>query len=205
MGLKVMRYVSRGWQERGPGMDVHRFLPLLVLLLMVSVLPPAHGADCAPALDFTVHTLVDNKPVHLCEQWQGKVVVIVNTASKCGYTPQYEGLEALYETYREQGLVILGFPSNDFGGQEPGTAGEIATFCKNTYGVLFPMYKKSNVAQRHADPLYRYLGERAGGYPRWNFHKYLLNRKGELVGSYASQFTPKQLEAKIVPLLSEQP
>lgn len=175
---------------------------LLTGLLGLSV---SQAESCAPALDFTVNTLVGDEPIHLCKAWQGKVVVIVNTASKCGYTPQFEGLEHLYERYREQGLVILGFPSNDFGGQEPGSPQQIESFCKNTYGVIFPMYKKTHAAKEKAAPLYRYLGEQAGQYPRWNFHKYLLNRKGELVGSFPSQFTPQQLEAKIVPLLAEKP
>ncbi len=178
---------------------------LLWLLMMGGWTPLVQGGDCAPALDFTVNTLADNQPVHLCEAWQGKVVVIVNTASKCGYTPQFDGLERLYERYRERGLVILGFPSNDFGAQEPGSAKQIQSFCKNTYGVIFPMYNKTHAAKDKADPLYRYLGEKTGQYPRWNFHKYLLNRKGEVVGSFPSQFTPEQLEKEVLPLLADKP
>lgn len=186
-------------------MQTMRTLPTLLLFLMEGWSSQAMGRECAPALDFTVTTLVDNRPVHLCEAWQGKVVVIVNTASKCGYTPQFDGLERLYERYRERGLVILGFPSNDFGGQDPGSAQEIQHFCKNTYGVIFPMYQKTHAAKEKADPLFRYLGEQAGAYPRWNFHKYLLDRKGNLVGSFPSQVTPEQLEQKILPLLTDKP
>jgi glutathione peroxidase len=115
---------------------------------------------------------------------------VVNTASYCAFTPQYEGLEALYTRLRERGLVVLGFPSNDFGGQEPGTERAIKRFCRFTYGVRFPMYAKMHVRQDNADPLYRTLGEAAGEYPQWNFHKYLLDRSGKVVGSFPSQVEP---------------
>lgn len=155
---------------------------------LVLVMPAA--AACPPGLDFSLRPLAGGEPVHLCERYGGKVVMIVNTASKCGYTPQYEGLESLYETYRAQGLVVLGFPSNDFGNQEPGTEKQIQAFCRLTYGVRFPMFEKTHAGQRNADPLYRWLGETAGEYPRWNFHKYILDREGRLVGSYPSQVRP---------------
>ncbi len=151
---------------------------------------PAQAWSCAEALDFEIRPLGEPKPVHLCERYQGKVVLIVNTASKCAFTPQYEGLEALYDRYRDRGLVVLGFPSNDFGNQEPGSEAQIQSFCRLTYGVRFPMFEKTHAARRNADPIYRHLGELAGEYPKWNFHKYLLDREGRLVGSFRSQIGP---------------
>ncbi len=144
---------------------------------------------CHPNLDFTVRSLNDNKEVHLCDVYRGKVVLIVNTASKCAFTGQYEDLEALYSKYRDDGLVVLGFPSNDFGNQDPGSEKEIQSFCRTTYGVEFPMFQKSYVKQKHADPLFKQLGDQAG-YPKWNFYKYLLNRQGELVQKYSSFASP---------------
>jgi len=160
-------------------------------------------AACPPALDFTVRALNGGQAVNLCEAYRGKVVLIVNTASKCGYTYQYEGLESLYDRYRDQGLVVLGFPSNDFANQEPGNEAQIQEFCRLTYGVRFPMFAKTRVAREHADPLYRLLGETAGEYPRWNFHKYLIGRDGQLAGSFGSAVEPLggELRARIESLL----
>lgn len=158
------------------------------VFLLIS--PSVYATECSPALDFSIRTLNGSEPVRLCEHYQGEVVLIVNTASKCAFTPQYKGLEALHETYKPRGFAVLGFPSNDFGGQEPGTENQIQTFCRLTYGVKFPMFEKTHAAKRQADPLYRYLGEAAGEYPRWNFHKYLVDRQGRLVGSFASHVTP---------------
>ena len=145
---------------------------------------------CAPALDFKKRVLAGEEQVHLCEAYRGKVVLIVNTASKCGYTPQYEGLEALYRRYRERGLVVLGFPSNDFA-QEYSSEEKIQDFCRLTYSVEFPMFAKTGVRQGAADPFYERMAGLAGEYPRWNFHKYLLNRDGNLVGSFPSQTRPE--------------
>jgi glutathione peroxidase len=145
---------------------------------------------CSDILNFTVNTLSKNKPVNLCTEYKGKVLLIVNTASKCAYTPQYKGLEALYEQYKSKGFVVLGFPSNDFGKQEPGTEAQIKDFCELTYSVKFPMYSKTKVTAKNADPLYKKLGEIAGEFPRWNFHKYLIDRNGKLVGSFKSQVKP---------------
>lgn len=158
---------------------------------------------CPETLSYTVKTLNENKRVNLCQAYAGKVLLIVNTASKCAYTPQYNGLEAMYEKYKDRGLVVLGFPSNDFGKQEPGTESEIKDFCKLTYGVKFPMYSKTKVTKNNADPLYRTLGKIANEYPRWNFHKYLLDRKGNIVGSFKSSVKPNnpQLINKIEQLL----
>lgn len=161
---------------------------LLVLLLLLPT--AAIAAECPQTLDFRKRALADDRVVDLCREYAGKVILLVNTASKCAYTPQYDGLEALYRRYKDQGLVVLGFPSNDFGSQEPGTEQQIQSFCRLTYGVEFPMFEKTRVRQGMADPLYQTLGDIAGEYPRWNFHKYLLNRDGELVGSYRSSVKP---------------
>jgi glutathione peroxidase len=161
-----------------------------LMFALVLAGPAAHAASCPAALDFHLRPLGQPEQVHLCEQYAGKVVLIVNTASKCGFTPQYEGLEALYEQYKDRGLVVLGFPSNDFGNQEPGTEQQIQQFCRLTYGVRFPMFEKTHASESRADPIYRLLGDTAGEYPRWNFHKYLLDREGKLVGSFASQVRP---------------
>jgi glutathione peroxidase len=142
---------------------------------------------CPPILDRSLPRLQDDAPQHLC-QFAGKVVLVVNTASYCGFTRQYEGLEALYRRYRDRGLVILGFPSNDFS-QEPGSSQEIAELCFNTYGIKFPMFAKISVAGAGADPLFAELGRQAGP-PKWNFYKYLIGRDGKVLGSYASLTGP---------------
>lgn len=121
----------------------------------------------------------------------GKVVLAVNTASECGFTPQYEGLEALYQRYRERGLVIIGIPSDQFGGQEYADDAEIARFCKINFGVSFPMYTRSSVIGDDAIPLYRALAEATGEVPRWNFHKYLIARDGRALGAWDSRVTPE--------------
>ncbi len=151
----------------------------------------ATDSTCPDALRFSVRPLGDGEVVNICEKYLGQVVMIVNTASKCGYTPQYEGLENLYRTYREKGFVILGFPSNDFGGQEPGTEKEIKEFCRLTYGVEFPMFQKTHASKSKADPVYKTLARLSGEYPAWNFHKYIIDRKGKLVASYNSKVTPQ--------------
>ena len=149
---------------------------------------------CPITLDFTKRALASDQAVNLCKAYLGKVVVVVNTASKCGYTPQYDGLEALYRKYKDMGLVVLGFPSNDFGGQEPGSEKQIQNFCRLTYGVEFPMFEKSRVARHHADPVYQMLGTLAGEFPQWNFHKYILDRNGNLVASFNSKVEPQSKE-----------
>jgi len=154
--------------------------------------------------DFTAETL-DGKPAPLSD-WKDKVVLIVNTASKCGFTPQYEGLEALYKKYRDRGLVVLGFPCNQFGAQEPGNAEEIANFCSLTYEVDFPMMRKIDVNGPATHPLYAYLKRAKKGIlgsegVKWNFTKFLVDRKGEVVGRYAPTDTPASLEGAIEKLL----
>lgn len=160
------------------------------------------AGNCPAALNFRFPRLQDESSQNLC-QYAGKVVVVVNTASYCGFTPQYEGLEALYSRYRERGLVVLGFPSNDFS-QEPGSAKEISDFCYNTYGVKFPMLGKSHVRGDEANPMYAMLAKETGTAPKWNFYKYLIDRKGQVVGSYNSMVKPddKQFVSKIEELLS---
>lgn len=142
------------------------------------------------AHDFTLTGLY-GKPLPLA-QFKGHPLLVVNTASECGYTPQYEGLEELWQTYRDKGLVVLGVPSNDFGGQEPGTAGEIASFCKVNYGVTFPLADKTVVKGAGADPFYVWAGSQAGadGQPKWNFHKYLFGADGRFIGWFSTQAKP---------------
>ena len=149
------------------------------------------AATCVPALDFEVRRLAGDESVRLCDAYQGKVVLMVNTASKCGFTGQYEGLEALYDKYRERGLVVLGFPSNDFGNQEPGSEAQIQEFCRLTYSVQFPMFEKVHVKRGKADPLYQYLAQQTGVYPKWNFYKYLIDREGKVVDYFSSITSPE--------------
>jgi glutathione peroxidase len=148
-------------------------------------------AACGEALAFTTHTLVDKKQVNLCETYGGQVVLIVNTASKCAFTPQYEGLETMYRKYQARGFVVLGFPSADFANQEYKGEKQIQEFCRLTYGVQFPMFEKTRVAEHQAGPMYRKLAQLSGQYPQWNFHKYLIDRNGKLVGSFASGIPPE--------------
>ena len=142
-------------------------------------------AACPALLDRTMDSLLD-EPQSLCE-YAGKVLLVVNTASQCGYTPQYEGLEALYRKYKSRGLVVMGFPSNDFGGQEPGSNKEIAAFCVNQYAIDFPMFAKTELKK---NPLYADLAKATGTAPRWNFHKYLVDRSGRQVQSFDTRVAP---------------
>ncbi|KQW90047.1 glutathione peroxidase [Massilia sp. Root418] len=150
----------------------------------------APAASCPAILKQSFNRLQDEAPQDLC-QYAGKVILVVNTASYCGYTKQYEGLEALYGKYSAKGLVVLGFPSNDFGKQEPGSAKEIADLCYNTYGVKFPMFAKTVVSGSAANPLYANLIKATGKTPAWNFHKYLIDRNGKVVESFPSKVTPE--------------
>ncbi|MFG0315030.1 MAG: glutathione peroxidase [Phycisphaerales bacterium] len=150
---------------------------------------------------------IDGKPVKL-EKYEGKVILMVNVASKCGLTPQYKGLEALYDKHKEDGLVVLGFPANNFGNQEPGTDEQIAEFCTLNYGVSFPMMSKISVKGKDAHPLYKQLAaqpEPVGGEPQWNFDKFLINRKGEVVVRHGPRVTPEDpaLNEDIKRLLDE--
>lgn len=143
---------------------------------------------CPPLLRHTPLRLQDELPQPLC-QYRSKVLLIVNTASYCGFTGQYQGLEALHTRYKDRGLVVLGFPSNDFS-QEGGSNAQIADFCENTFGVKFPMFAKSRVVGADASPLYRELKAQSGEAPRWNFHKYLVGRDGKVAGSFGSAVEP---------------
>jgi glutathione peroxidase len=158
------------------------------------------GYACPALLNRSMQTL-EERDQSLCA-YAGQVVMVVNTASECGYTPQYEGLEALYKKYRARGLVILGFPSNDFGGQEPGSNKQIAAFCVNQYAIEFPMFAKSELKK---NALYADLAKAAGVAPRWNFHKYLIDRGGRRVLSFDTRVAPEdpQLAAAIERLLTE--
>ncbi len=154
----------------------------------VPLAPAAAAAACPALLQHTFARLQDEKPQSLC-QYAGKVLVVVNTASYCGFTGQYAGLEALHAKYKDRGLVVLGFPSNDFA-QEKDSNQEIAAFCENTFGVKFPMFAKSSVTGRQASPFFKQLAAQ-GGAPRWNFYKYLIGRDGQLVASYGSMTSPQ--------------
>ena len=169
---------------------VHFQIKVLTLLIILGI-GPVQADEQADVLDVEVRRLSSDQVVNLKQEYAGKVVLIVNTASRCAFTDQYEGLEALHAEYRERGLVVLGFPSNDFGAQEPGTEARIRDFCRLTYGVKFPMFAKTHVREGTADPLFTALGETAGRYPQWNFHKYLVDRDGRLVDDYPS-ITPPQ-------------
>ena len=161
----------------------------------LTVWATAAAAACPALFDHRFNGLVSDRPVDLC-QYAGKVVLVVNTASHCGYTPQYSGLEQLYRRYREKGVVVLGFPANDFGRQEPGTNGEIARFCEENFGVSFPMFEKSpDDRPLRANPFFAQLIAATNRPPRWNFHKYLIDKRGR-VTSFDSDVEPQS-----VPLL----
>lgn len=163
----------------------------VLTLLTILGLGPVQAAPQQDLLDHDARRLGGEETVNLKQTYAGKVVLVVNTASRCAYTNQYEGLEALYAKYHDHGLVILGFPSNDFGGQEPGTEAQIKDFCRLTYGIKFPMFAKTQVKEGGAAPLFQALGEAAGRYPKWNFHKYLIDRDGGLVDNYLSRTAPQ--------------
>lgn len=181
----------------------------LAAILSLAAGRAAHAAEPAASLfDFTMKRL-DGRSESLAA-WRGDVLLIVNTASRCGYTPQYAGLEALYQRYRERGFTVLGFPSNDFGAQEPGSDAEIGTFCRSNYGVDFPMFSKIAVAGEDAHPLYQWLTgqpEPVGGPVRWNFQKYLVDREGRVVARYDSKVVPEDasLTARVEELLAKSP
>lgn len=163
---------------------------LFALLLTATGIQLANAApSCSPLLSHTFLRLQDEAPQNLC-QYQGKVILAVNTASFCGFTSQYEGLEKIYAKYKDRGFVVLGFPSNDFGQQEPGSNKEIADFCKNTYDVKFPMFAKSNVSGSNPNPLFKMLIAKTGTTPKWNFYKYLIDRNGNVIDSFGSVTKP---------------
>ena len=175
---------------------------LSALLLSASV----HAAPtCPPLLDHTLKD-IDGTMHNLCA-YAGKVVLVVNTASQCGYTGQYKGLQALHEKYGKQGLVVLGFPANDFGGQEPGSNTKIKDFCETNYDVSFPLFSKVGVTAANANPLHQGLAKATGQRPSWNFHKYLIDRSGTRALSFASRVEPesKAMVQAIESLLKARP
>ena len=163
--------------------------PILAALSLSASAFSGPAFACATLLNHGFSPLTGGAERSLC-QYQGKVVLVVNTASECGFTPQFKGLEALHRKYQERGLVVLGFPSNDFGGQEPGTARQIAEFCRANYGVSFPIFGKTVVSGTGANSLYAALHRVSGEAPGWNFHKYLVDRSGTRVHSFASSTAP---------------
>jgi glutathione peroxidase len=144
--------------------------------------------------DLTMNRL-DGKAEKL-DAYKGKVALVVNTASECGYTPQYEGLEKLYEEMSSKNFVVLGFPSNEFGKQEPGSAEDIRAFCQKNYGVTFPMFEKVETKGAGAAPLYKILSAKGGGEPKWNFHKYLVGKNGQVIKGYSSKVAPDDGELR---------
>ncbi len=162
---------------------------ILALFALLLTAPSAHANCPDTVLDSTLRRLTGAETA-LCD-YRGKVLLVVNTASHCGFTPQFEGLEALYQRYRDQGLVVLGIPSDQFGGQEFDKAEDTATFCKVNYGVSFPMFAKSAVKGPEAIPLYQALAAATGSSPRWNFHKYLVGRDGHAIAAWTSLTKPE--------------
>ena len=172
---------------------------LLGSLLVAASLALPLMASAAGLLDVAYRPLAGKEPVNLGQRYHGRVLLVVNTASKCGFTPQYEGLEALQKSYSARGLSVLGFPSNDFKGQEPGDEKDIQEFCTLTYGVKFPMFEKVHVVGEQATPLYKGLTAATGVAPGWNFHKYLIGRDGAVIAQFPSRVKPddKDLVAAI--------
>jgi glutathione peroxidase len=158
-------------------------------LLLMGMVMTTSVFSASNVHEFTLNS-IDGKPAPL-SAYQGKVVLIVNVASRCGFTPQYAGLEALYEKYKDRGFVILGFPANNFGGQEPGTNEEIKTFCSTKYNVTFPMYSKISVKGEDKAPLYQFLTDATGSEIQWNFTKFLVDKNGKVVARFESKVTPE--------------
>lgn len=183
-----------------------RLLTLFLVPLALITMTDTAQAACPPLLNHTFQQLQDKSAQPMC-QYQGKVVLVVNTASYCGFTRQYDGLEKLYANLKSKGLVVVGFPSNNFGNQEPGTEKEIADFCRLTYGVQFPMMAKTEVAGAGAHPFFQDLAKATGDRPQWNFHKYLIDRSGRKVTSFSSRVEPNspELTGAIERLLAERP
>lgn len=181
-----------------------RVMRLAALAMLLTISSVAAHAACPKLLDHPFKPLIGSEPESLCA-YAGKVVLVVNTASRCAFTPQYDGLEALHREYGPRGLVVVGFPSNDFGGQEPGSASQIKDFCETTYGVKFPLHAKTQVSGSEAHPFYRALTTQTGEAPGWNFHKYLIDRQGTHVLAFASNVRPEdaKLTAAIERLLGE--
>jgi len=159
--------------------------------------------NCPPLLNFETQRLRSSEQINFCQAFNGKLILAVNTASNCGYTPQFKGLEALYQKYKDRGLVVVGFPSNDFK-QEFDDAEKTANVCYLNYGVTFPMMQKSSVKGASANSFFKQLAAASGQEPQWNFHKYLISQDGSSITGFSSNVTPEQLDSIIRPLLETQ-
>jgi glutathione peroxidase len=195
-GLAVFTLIAAEATTRAPPVDGAEALAMLA--------PRGAPQDMPTVHDFTADTLT-GKQVKL-DDYEGKVLLIVNTASKCGLTPQYKGLEALYETYKDRGLVVLGFPCNQFGSQEPGSADDISSFCEINYGVTFPMFAKIEVNGPGTHPLFAHLKAEGPSFLgtrdlKWNFSKFLVGKDGKVVDRYAPTTTPESIAKDIEKLL----
>ncbi len=184
-----------------------KYLILLILFAFINIncSSQTNGGNMSSIYDFSAKT-IDGKEKSLAD-YKGKVLLIVNVASKCGFTHQYKGLEELYRKYKDAGLEILAFPCNQFGGQEPGTNEEIASFCSTNYGVSFQIFDKIDVNGENAHPLYKFLKANAKGFInddiKWNFTKFLVNQNGEVIDRFAPQTTPESIEKHIANLLKK--
>jgi len=168
--------------------------PLMFFALLTALALPAAERKAPMSLHELTLNNLDGKPQSLAA-YKGKVVLAVNVASECGYTPQFAGLQKLYLEQRDRGLVVLGFPCNQFGGQEPGSAAQIGAFCQKNYGVTFPLFEKLEVKGAHQAPLYQFLTAKHGE-PAWNFHKYLVGRDGQVIRAFSSKVAPDSAELK---------
>ena len=177
-----------------------------VCLLLAATVVATSASACPALLNHVVEPLTGGKAQSLC-QYAGRVVLVVNTASECGFTGQYEGLQALHKKYAASGLVVLGFPSNAFGGQEPGSNTKIAAFCQANFGVTFPVFARVEVVPLTNAPIFAGLVQASGAAPKWNFHKYLIDRTGKRVESFESDVEPqsKRFVQKIENLLAQRP
>jgi len=164
-----------------------KILPFIAILAVMASVPASAGKAL---LDQNYRQLAGTKVINLQATYGGQVLLVVNTASKCGFTPQYDALEAMDAKYKARGFSVLGFPSNDFMGQEPGSEKQIQEFCRLTYGVKFPMFEKVHVKGNDVTPFYKQLAAAAGEAPAWNFHKYLIDRNGKVVASFGSRTAP---------------
>jgi glutathione peroxidase len=164
------------------------------LVLMSLCAAPTFAADCKSTDIDSSHKRLLGAEENICETYRGKVLLVTNVASKCGFTPQYEGLEKLYRDYKERGLVVLGFPSGDFAGQELESDAEIQEFCKLNFGVTFPLFSKSSVTGENANGLFKTLSAKTGKQPEWNFNKYLVGRDGKVIAHFGSRVDPDSPE-----------
>ncbi len=192
--VNCLSYPTDGTPRKTGCRTIFEGLPMLLNRLLVVVFAGFFASSAlaagAPLLDLEYRPLAGKAPINLNRSYGGKVVMVVNTASKCGFTPQYEGLEALNQRFASRGFAVLGFPSNDFQGQEPGSEKQIQEFCTLTYGVKFPMFEKVHVLGKQATPLYQRLTQATGVAPGWNFHKYLIGRDGRVVAQFPSKIEP---------------